>query len=88
MIDTASRGRVRIHSHFMIFFGEKLISALFPIYDCHSVIDIRIVERRFAFATDESALMTPVRVFHSTSIDTLCHNSKLDTRLGSTSIII
>ena len=88
IIDTASRGRVSVSSHFMLFFGKKLISALLPIYDCHSEIDIRIVERRFAFATVDSALIVPVSMFHSTSTQTFCHKSRFDTRLGSISIII
>jgi L-ascorbate metabolism protein UlaG (beta-lactamase superfamily) len=88
IIDTASIGSVRVSSHGVVFFGEKLISALFPIYDCHSEIEIRIVERRFAFATVESALMVPVSIFHSTSTETSCHTVKFDTRLGSISMII
>ena len=88
IIDITSSGRINEFSPCITEFGVKLIVALFQIYGCHSGTAIRIVERRLEFATLERALITPVNTFSSTETCTFCHTVRVETRLGSTSIII
>ena len=69
-METESRGRVKRVSQPILFCGKKLIIALFQMYACHSGTAILTVERRFAFATVERAIMVPLRFFSSTIIST------------------
>jgi hypothetical protein len=88
MIETASSGSVTVALFPVSFFGENDIVALSPIYGAASAIAIRIVERRLALATVDSAVMTPVRARSATTTHTLSQSESDATSDGVTSMMI
>ena len=87
MILTAPSGS-RIEPGVFVERDANMIVALCPMYFAQPLIDIRIVERRFAFDTVETALTTPERVVSSICTATVSPIERVLARSGSISSTI